>query len=162
MAAHGRVTPATLVRALRRLTPAEILAIAPAWCLVGVAAAAIRAVPFARIAPVLGHPLGDVALCPLLTPRQLRRARLVSRAIACAARVAPFRADCLPQALAAAVACRWLDVPTATHLGVSLRDAERNAALNAHAWILAGPIAVTGGRGVSAFRVVACFSTLRR
>src|SRR5271169_908867 len=75
----------------------------------------------------------------------------------------PLRSDCLPQALAAATLCRWLMVPVALHLGVR-RETKGQALrpLEAHAWVTAGPVAVTGGDGFESFVAVACFLSHRR
>lgn len=145
------------VRAFGQMPLGDKLAIAPAWLLIGAASALILLIPFARLAPLLGRPLGATSLTPLIDARQKARARFVQRAIARAAALAPFRADCLPQALAGALLCRWLKVPAATHLGVQLGDADASAGLRAHAWVDAGEVRVTGGRGIGRFTVVACF-----
>lgn len=144
-------------RSALRLPPGDLLAIPAAWLLLGIAAGAIGRVPFRRLAPILGRPAGAVSLTPTVTAAERGRARFVARAVARAARLAPFRADCLPQALAAAVLCRWLRVPTATHLGVKPVGAGDADGPSAHAWSVSGPVAVTGGRGNDRHGVVACF-----
>ena len=73
-----------------------------AWCLIGLAAACLRLLPFRRLAPFLGVPIGAVAWVPIADNAQIARAYMVRRAILRAACIAPFRSDCLPQALAAA------------------------------------------------------------
>lgn len=126
-----------------------------AWCLLGLAAALLRVLPFRRLAPLLGIPIGAVAWVPIADKAQIARARMVRRAILRAARIAPFRSDCLPQALAAALLCRMLKVPASIHLGVRL-SGERNQ-MAAHAWVCSGPEAVTGGRSFGTYTSVACF-----
>jgi hypothetical protein len=126
-----------------------------AWGLIGLAAALLRLLPFRRLAPLLGMPIGAVACLPLASKRQLYRAHAVRRAILRAARVAPFRSDCLPQAIVAAVLCRVLGVPAATHLGVRLDEGPEPMA--AHAWVACGPAAITGGHGFRSYAPVACF-----
>jgi hypothetical protein len=126
-----------------------------AWCLIGLAATSLRLLPFRRLAPLLGVPIGAVAFVPIASNVQIDRARMVRRTIARAARIAPFRADCLPQSLAAAVLCRILAVPTAIHLGIRLDGEGKQMA--AHAWVCSGPEAVTGGRSFSTYTAVACF-----
>jgi mRNA-degrading endonuclease toxin of MazEF toxin-antitoxin module len=126
-----------------------------AWCLLGLAAALLRLAPFRRLAPVLGVPIGAVAFSPIVEPGQAGRARMVRCAILRAARVAPFRSDCLPQALAAVILCRMLGVPASSHLGVRLEDVSKQ--MSAHAWVCSGPVAVTGGHSFGAYTAVACF-----
>jgi hypothetical protein len=126
-----------------------------ALCLMLVAAAALRLVHFRRLAPFLGKPIDGVACIPLADHRQIQDARMVRLAVLRAARLSPFRSDCLPQALVAAILCRQLDVPASVHLGVRLKEDPR--AILAHAWVCAGPEAVSGGRSFNSYTPVTCF-----
>ena len=126
-----------------------------AWGLITLAAGMLRLVPFRRLAPLLGVPIGPVACLPLVDKRQQYRAHAIRRAVLRAARIAPFRSDCLPQALVAAVLCRALHVPAAVHLGVKLDQGP--VPMAAHAWVACGPVAVTGGYGFRTYAPVACF-----
>lgn len=126
-----------------------------AWFLMAAAAALLRVMPFRRLAPLLGVPIGAVAFVPIASKKQVVRAHMVRCAILRAAHIAPFRSDCLPQALVAAALCRMLDVPTSIHLGIRLNDGQRDMA--AHAWVCSVPEAATGGRSFGADTAVACF-----
>jgi Transglutaminase-like superfamily len=86
---------------------------------------------------------------------------MVRRAVLRAARLSPFRSDCLPQALVAATLCRIMRVPASVHLGVKLDTiTERGPrAISAHAWVCSGREAVTGGRSFGAYTPVTCFLT---
>lgn len=126
-----------------------------AWCLLGFAAALLLFTPFRRLAPLLGKSLGAVAYVPTTNAQQAVRAQLVRTGILRAARIAPFRADCLPQAFAAALMCRMLGVPASVHLGVRLDEVTSD--MSAHAWVSAGPVAVSGGRSFDTYTAVACF-----
>jgi len=127
------------------------------------AAIRLRLAPTGSLLRAMGQSVGAVACAPLVDARGEARARLVRRSIRRAARVSPLRSDCLPQALAAATLCRWLMVPVALHLGVR-RETKGQALrpLEAHAWVTAGPVAVTGGDGFESFVAVACFLSHRR
>jgi hypothetical protein len=127
-----------------------------AWSLMAMAAGALQLVHFRRLAPFLGKPLDAVAWIPLANDQQIKDARMVRRAVLRAARVAPFRSDCLPQALVAATLCRHMGVPASVHLGVRLDQEPR--AIAAHAWVCSGPEAVTGGRSFNAYTPVTCFA----
>lgn len=129
-----------------------------AWCLLGLGAAALRLVPFRRLAPLLGVSIGAVAYVPINRAKQVTRARDVRCAILRAARVAPFRSDCLPQAFAAAILCRLLKIPVSTHLGVRLE--KESTEMAAHAWACSGPIAISGGHSFETYTAVACFVSL--
>lgn len=140
---------------LKLLTPV-------AWALIGVASGLLIVVPFRRLAPLMGRSLGAAALVPIADANQLRRARLIGRAVATAARFAPFRADCLPQAMAAVTFCHALNVPYAAFLGASMSTPDKPGELTAHAWVRCGPVPITGGTGnFQRFGVVACFVTPR-
>jgi hypothetical protein len=148
-----------MLRGFVRMPIAEKLLLAAAWIVIGLFAAALHIVPFRRLARMLGEPIGAVGCIPLADQKQVKRARLVRRAILRAARIAPFRADCLPQALTAAVLCRLLGVPISIHLGVRREDDLNGFA--AHAWTCVGPEAVTGGHSFSAYTPVTCFLPAR-
>lgn len=151
----------TLIRKVRTALnqPAVVLALFPvAWVLIGLSALVIATRHFPRIAARLGPSLGAVSFTPLASPRAVRRAEVIGRAIRIASGYAPFRSDCLPQALAAVVLLRCAGAPYAIHLGASLVGGEARAALAAHAWVESGPVTVTGGAAARRrYGVVACF-----
>lgn len=153
--------PATVLARKTRTAirqPLGVIALVPvAWTMIGLASAAIAFVPFRRLAPLLGRSLGTVAMVPVVPSAQLRRAAAIGHAIAVAAKYAPFRSNCLPQALAAATLCRWAGIPYAAFLGASLSGSGESG-MSAHAWIQSGRVSVTGGRGsFKLYNVVACF-----
>lgn len=130
------------------------LALALAWPLMLVAAAVLRLFHFRHLAGLLGTSIGATAVIPLLNDKQAERAKRVKRAVRRAARVSPARSDCLPQLFAGTILCRMLGVPSAGYLGVCL---DGDAPMEAHAWLCAGPIPVTGGRCFTRYTVAACF-----
>jgi Transglutaminase-like superfamily len=83
-------------------------------------------------------------------------ARDVSRAIARAARYAPFRAVCLQQAFAALLMLRRRGLAATVHLGVA-REAS-GSDLRAHAWSRCGDVPVTGEAAARDFTPVAAFA----
>lgn len=142
----------------RAQPPGVLLWLAPVWLLLAGAALTIRLVPFRRFARHLGSPVGPVALLPLAGEGDLRRARRLAAAIGIAARYAPFRSNCYPQALVAVLLCRLHRLPFALHFGA----VRGPAALEAHAWVMCGRVAVAGGAvSFARFTPVACFARLR-
>jgi len=141
-----------------RMPAAEKAALLAAWVLIGLSALVLRLVAFRRLAPLLGKTIGPNVFVPLIDARQTERALLIKRAVRRAACIAPFRSDCLPQALTGAVFCRILRVPATTCLGIRLGSETKIAA---HAWVCAGAIRVTGGLSFDEYAVVTCFSTAR-
>ena len=127
----------------------------PVWFLLGLSKVLIFTIPFQRLAPRLGVRTGIEPWVPLLTPKQTHRARLIGRVVQMSARYTFWNANCFPQAITA----RWLlglyDVPYVFFFGLS-RDTSDT--LNAHAWVAAGPVRVTGGYSFHHFNVVGCFT----
>jgi hypothetical protein len=148
-----RLARARIARALRLPVKAQALA-GLAWVLIGCAALAIRWLPARHYLWVLGKPVGAVSCQPVVGARRLGRARAIRTALRRAAASAPFRNNCLPQALAAAVLCRIAGLPSAAHLGTRLSSA---AGMEAHAWLAVGPVAVSGGHAWDDYTVVACY-----
>lgn len=140
----------------RRQPVFVLLWLAPAWALIGLSSAAIAVLPFRRIAPWLGVNLGATAHRPAATPQQAARARLIGRTVSIAASYAPFRSNCLPQAMAAKALCALWRVPCAVIFGI---ERERPAGeLTAHAWTSCGDAVPTGGGHCFATHVpLSCF-----
>ena len=143
---------------LVRLPAFTLLWLLPAWVGMGVAAAAVSLLPFSRLARLFGRNIGPVALMPLAGEEQLRRARQIRTTVALVARHAIGRSDCVPQALLAVAMCRIHGVPAAVHFGlakVKARGPEGD--LDAHAWVVCGPVAIAGGTSFGEFTPVSCF-----
>jgi hypothetical protein len=105
---------------------------------------ALVAVPFRHLAARFGTVANaQAALSPTgRSEPQEATARDIGWAVTRAARYVPFRAVCLPQAIAAKAMLDRRDVPSTMHFGVKKPDG--GAALMAHAWLDAGTIEVTG------------------
>jgi len=148
---------------LRQLPVFVLVWLPPTWILMGLAALALRLVPIRRLAPLFGRGIGAVGFVPLLPRTRRRRADEVRRTIALAARYAPFRSNCFPQALVAQAFCRLYRLPFAMHFGVRAAGAGEageaaNPGLAAHAWVVSGPVAISGGNASFArFSTVGCF-----
>lgn len=145
--------------------PAFVLVwLVPVWTMIGMVSFAILLIPFRVLASRLGANLGSVALVPLANPAEEARARNIGRTIALAAKYAPFRADCLPQAIVAQALCRVLKIPSALHFGVALECVEgEGRKLQSHAWVVSGPVAISGGNSsFNQFATVGCFVSPRR
>lgn len=127
----------------------------PVWLLLGVAKALIIAVSFKRISPLFGDSGGIDPLRPLIEPSQVNRAIQIGRVIRMAARYTPWDSNCFPQAIVARVLLGFNGIPYAMYLG--LRRDPSGPGLQAHAWVAAGRIDVTGGASFSRFTVVSMF-----
>jgi hypothetical protein len=113
---------------------------------------AVRLLPAARVSRLLGSVTSPVATdAPVATepsdttggsgPRpDLRRAKVVGRAVATAARRLPWHPTCLPRAITAAVLLRRRGIECQTHLGIV-----RRTPFLAHAWATVDGVVVQGG-----------------
>jgi hypothetical protein len=123
--------------------------------MLGIAKALIFTVSFKRMFPWFGDSAAIELLRPLIDPTQMRRTILIGRVIRMAARYTPWNSNCFPQAIVARLLLGLYRVPYAMYFGL-MRDPEVPG-LQAHAWVAAGPVDVTGGASFSRFTVVAMF-----
>jgi hypothetical protein len=117
-----------------------------------VARAAVVALPFRVLARRLGARQAETLTTGAVDPAPGR----VSWAIAVAARRAPWRTQCLEQAIAAKAMLKRRGVESTLYLGVAQNPIE------AHAWVRVGDRNVTGGSDVGRFAVVASFAHIQR
>ncbi|GAB5348635.1 lasso peptide biosynthesis B2 protein [Alteriqipengyuania sp. 357] len=149
------------------LVPAAIV-------LLALARLAILTLPFRTYAPLLGQreAAGDDWRMSAVRndDRNEKRIEAIRAAIRASARVVPWNAVCLPQALVAAALLRVSGIGYAVHLGVARGPAEGSTstsgsgnpepgsrALNAHAWCVADGCVVTGPGALDRFARVARF-----
>jgi len=88
------------------------------------------------------------------TCEQRRLAEEISWAVTRAARHVPFRAVCLPQAMAAFIMLRKRNVGSVMHFGAAKG---KEKPLDAHAWLDAAGVEVTGYPVGSEFAELGCF-----
>lgn len=127
--------------------------------MLGLARAAIRVLPFRSYVGLLGRKaaLSDASPAGTLDPRTATRIATIRQAVASAAAIAPWTANCLPQALVACILLRASGVPHRTFLGTA-KGQKGGDPLLAHAWVRAGDVIVTGKRGAARHTVVAHFA----
>jgi hypothetical protein len=142
------------IHGFARLSWFERLWLFPAWLLLGIACLVILAVPFRRLAHVLGSHVGIAPWVPVLDAKDEARALSIARVVQTVARRTPWESNCFPQAIVARLLLGLYGVPCALFLGV--RDAS-GVELKAHAWVVSGRVCVTGGRSFDRFTVVGCF-----
>ena len=121
--------------------------------IVGLIAASVRlrVMSFRRLASGLGRHMQQSALAD--EPDRLAEVRRVSWAVVTAARLLPWRPACFPQAVAATALLRRRRIPSTFYLGV-----DRGNDLEAHAWVRAGSVIVTGAPQHTRFTVVSTFA----
>ena len=116
-------------------------------------------VPFPKLARGLGQfvPPSDprVSATRGQTQRQqIVLAKEIGWAVTRSARYVPFKAVCLPQAMAAQVMLRRRGVASVMHFGAARGQ---DKPLDAHAWLDAAGVEVTGYPVASKFAEIACF-----
>jgi hypothetical protein len=134
-----------------------LMAEAAVWLLV--ARLALVAAPFPWLARRLGAFVapGDprvAAARAAASPEAAQLARDVSWAVTRGALYVPFKAVCLPQAMAARVMLKRRGVASALHFGAAKG---KDRPFDAHAWLDAAGVEVTGYPIARQFAEIACF-----
>jgi Transglutaminase-like superfamily len=116
-------------------------------------------VSFSRLARRLGTlvPPADARVANAgfaADPDQVWVAKEVSWAVTRVARYVPFRAVCLPQAMAAHTMLKRRNVASVMHFGAALAQTKP---LDAHAWLDAAGVEVTGYPVEARLTEIACF-----
>jgi len=116
-------------------------------------------IPFPRLAPRLGSFVpptdpraGEARMAA--APDQTKLAEEIGWAVTRAARYLPFKAVCLPQAMAAQVMLKRRGVKSVMHFGAAKGT---DKPLDAHAWLDAAGVEVTGYPVAENFAEIACF-----
>jgi hypothetical protein len=129
---------------------------AVAWLLL--ARLVLLFVPFPKLARRLGTfvPPTDrrVSAAAAAAPDRAELAREIGWAVTRAARHVPFEAVCLPQAMAARIMLARRGIRSVLHFGAAKGPTK---ALNAHAWLSAAGVEVTGYPVAKDFAEIACF-----
>ena len=149
------MSPAEFVRKLRAYPPGEWPWMAEAALFLGIARFLTRFVPFRLWRGWMGPIGAQGALAPLAGKQRasaLRARRWIRRVSA----NAPFRAVCLPQAIAA----RWMlarrGIATELHIGArAAGEAADSRPINLHAWLLCGDLCLTGAGERASFAAFA-------
>jgi hypothetical protein len=120
---------------------------------------ALILIPFPRLARRLGAfvPPSDPRVAEARAGTAPARARLaedIGWAVTRAARYVPFKAVCLPQAMAARVMLERRGVSSVMHFGAA-KGAQKP--FDAHAWLDAAGVEVTGYPAAHDFAEIACF-----
>lgn len=116
-----------------------------ALLLLGSARLAIAILPLRSYRRWLGHPVANLSALNTWDMRTEGRARVIERAVRARASIAPWSADCLPQAMAAAALLRLAGISYRLSIGWPDKAAVTDPRpMLAHAWVEAGNLIVTG------------------
>jgi transglutaminase superfamily protein len=116
-------------------------------------------IPFPRLARHLGAFVSPTDARAMQTsstgsPEDVRLAEEIGWAVMRAARHAPFKAVCLPQAMAARIMLRRRGVGSVLHFGAAKG---LDKPLDTHAWLDAAGVEVTGYPVARTYAEIACF-----
>jgi hypothetical protein len=134
----------------------RLLVLEAAACLLA-ARLALVFIPFPRLAGWLGTfvpPTDQRAARASATPRDVELAKEIGWAVTRSARYVPFRAVCLPQAMAAQAMLKRRGVASVMHFGAGKGS---DKPLDAHAWLDAAGVEVTGYPVAPNLAEIACF-----
>ena len=149
-----KVLKAMIARAWR-LPPAEWWLVVEAVAALATARLVLAVLPFTQAMARLGL---RPRVCPEGTPAfasdPAPTVHAVQRAMGRGRKLAPFRAVCLQQAVAASLMLRRRGVPVEVHFGVALDDI---GALRAHAWSVCLGTVITGGQTLAGHVRIAVF-----
>jgi hypothetical protein len=134
-----------------------LLAEAVAWLLA--ARLALIFIPFPRLARNLGSFVSPADARALqarakTSQKEAHVAEAIGWAVTRSARYVPFKAVCLPQAMAARIMLRRRGVSSVLHFGAAKG---KEKPLDAHAWLDAAGVEVTGYPVAANFAEIACF-----
>ena len=115
----------------------------PLWIGLGISKLFIVTLSIARLNPILGTPLDLHTKAPHITQLKEATALQIGAAIRLAARYTPWDSNCFPQAILARLILRLYRIPHILYFGLNRHHATHE--LNAHAWVVAGHVSVTGG-----------------
>lgn len=134
-----------------RLPAADRALLIEATAALCAASVLLRVLTFSRLAARLGNHMAESP--PSQDRTMSQRAHRIRWAVETTARHLVWNPVCLPQAVAAQWMLRRRGIASTLYLGVNPA-----AGLDAHAWVRAGTVIVTGGPSEKTFTVVSSFA----
>ncbi|MCH9690053.1 MAG: lasso peptide biosynthesis B2 protein [Gammaproteobacteria bacterium] len=124
--------------------------------LCGIARACILLFPLKRLSPYFGILYKNIMCSTILSKKQLRHATQLRRSIKLAAKYTPWNSNCLTQAMVAKFWCQQLNIPYILYIGFA-KNIDKPNGYAAHAWLTAGPIAITGELSFPHYQVISSY-----
>ncbi len=129
------------------------------FILCGLAKIAIHSMSYGRLSHYFGHSCQMLVASTLLSRKQRQCALTIRRSIALVVRYTPWRSSCLTQALVAKFWCQRYQIPYLLFVGLA-KENRPSVSIEAHAWMTAGPIAITGGYALTTHQVISSYSNV--
>lgn len=127
--------------------------------LCALAKVAIRCLSYKRLSAYFGYSRQMLVASTLPSKQQLQHALSIRRTIALTSRYTPWVSTCLAQALVAKFWCQRYQIPYFLFIGLA-KEKKQSSGVDAHAWITAGPIAITGGYALVTHHVICSYSNV--
>lgn len=116
------------------------------YVLCGIAKGSIHLLPLPRLSTYFGQFNKMTTVSTITTQQQIQRALVIGKSVRIAAKYTPWDSSCLTQAMVAKFWCSIFKIPYVLYIGFAKSTAAASG-YDAHAWITAGPIVLTGGSG---------------
>ncbi len=129
--------------------------------LCGVAKFCILLFSYRTLSRYFGHAHQMIMASSMTTSEQYQKALFIRRSIRLAARYTPWDSSCLTQALVAKFWCNRWGIPYFLFIGLA-KNAPKPLGKEAHAWIMTGALAITGGYCFDSHHIISTFSNLPR
>ena len=126
------------------------------FLLCGLARLAINIIPLPRLSAYFGDFYKTTTISILIPKKQIFQAVRIGKSIRLASKYTPWDSSCLTQAMVAKFWCRLFKISYVFYIGVA-KSADEPSGYKAHAWITAGPVAITGGNGLLDYKVVSSY-----
>jgi hypothetical protein len=134
-------------QAFLKLSFSDQVLVPVTWLMLGIARATILVIPFRYFSGWLGQSAKTMTYTPVLDVAETTHARRIGHVVRATAKVTPWQSVCFPQALVACLLLRMAGIPYIMHFGLAKNPNDTGEdPMKAHAWVTAGPVAVTGGR----------------
>jgi hypothetical protein len=131
--------------------------ILPTWLLLCLSRLLVLTISFRKIAPMLGQSTGVQPAVLIATNAEQRTGRRIKTLIAMASKYTLWNSNCFAQAITARLLLGLFRVPSVVFFG--LKGNAGSAGLQAHAWVVSGPVNISGGNGFADFTVVGVFTS---
>lgn len=128
------------------------------FILSGIARVFINLFALKRLAPYFGTLHKNIIFSTIITRQQRNHAIQLRRSIALVAKYTPWNSNCLTQAMVAKFWCSYFKIPYILYIGFT-KDADKPSGYASHAWLTAGPIAISGQHSFSSFKVVSSYAS---
>lgn len=131
------------------------------FILCGLARFAINVFGYRRISFCYGNFCRMQIQSTIISKEQQQQAIMIRRAVALAARYTPWDSSCLTQAMVAKFWCQFYDIPYMLFIGFA-KVSDKPLGHDAHAWITAGSVFITGGYSFNTHAVVLSYTNINQ